>query len=150
MVKTDVHWLADVTGQHQKKGVPEFGPGDQVRVWCRIIERDRVRLAPFEGLVIRRRGSGISESFTVRRITHGEGVERIFPIHAPVLDRIEVLRRGRVRRARLYYLRTKIGKIRIAAAEPGGPTKPSAEQRRLDEQHKPESERTEQEAPASS
>ncbi|MBI3324171.1 MAG: 50S ribosomal protein L19 [Candidatus Omnitrophica bacterium] len=117
MRASDTNWLADVTKAQQKAKLPEFGPGDQVRIWTRIMERDRVRLTPFEGLVIRRRGSGISESLTVRRVTHGEGVERIFPLHAPVLERIEVLRRGRVRRARLYYLRTKIGKTRIAAAD---------------------------------
>ena len=94
----------------------QFGPGDQVCVWYKIQEKDRVRLAPFEGLVISRRGAGISETFTVRRMTFGEGVERVFPLHAPVLDRIEVLRRGKVKRARLYYVRTKVGKIRIAAA----------------------------------
>ena len=110
-------WLTETTNAQRKAKPPEFGPGDQVRVWTRIMERDRVRLAPFEGLVIRRRGSGISESFTVRRVTHGEGVERVFPVHAPILERIEVLRRGRVRRARLYYLRTKIGKTKIAPAD---------------------------------
>lgn len=111
----------DAVTQGQRKGdVPEFGPGDQVRVWCRIIEQDRVRLSPFEGVVVRRRGSGLSETFTVRRITYGEGVERVFPVHAPVLGRIEVLRRGKVRRARLYYLRRKVGKTRIASAEPEG------------------------------
>jgi large subunit ribosomal protein L19 len=96
---------------------PVFGPGDQVRGWYKIQEKDRVRLAPFEGLVIRRKGAGISETFTVRRLTYGEGVERVFPLHTPVLDRIEVLRRGNVKRARLYYLRTKIGKTRISAAD---------------------------------
>lgn len=111
----------DAVTQGQRKGdVPAFGPGDQVRVWCRIMEQDRVRLSPFEGVVVRRRGSGLSETFTVRRITYGEGVERVFPVHAPVLDRIEVLRRGKVRRARLYYLRWKVGKTRIASAETEG------------------------------
>jgi large subunit ribosomal protein L19 len=116
----------------RKTGLPQFGPGDQVRVWFKIVERDRVRLAPFEGVVIRRRGAGLSETFTVRRITHGEGVERVFPLHAPALDRIEVLRRARVRRARLYFLRAKVGKTRLPAsmseeqaglaeAEPGEP-----------------------------
>lgn len=105
----------------RKTGLPQFGPGDQVRVWFKIVERDRVRLAPFEGVVIRRRGCGVSETFTVRRITHGEGVERVFPLHAPALDRIEVLRRARVRRARLYFLRAKVGKTRLAEAEPGEP-----------------------------
>ena len=105
----------------QLKGqAPQFGPGDQVRVWYKIQEKDRVRVAPFEGLVIRRKGAGISETFTVRRMTYGEGVEREFPIHAPVLDRVEVLRRGKVKRARLYYLRTKVGKTRISAADAPG------------------------------
>ena len=111
----------------RKTNVPEFGPGDHIRVWCRIIERDRVRLTPFEGLVIRRRGSGLSETCTVRRLTHGEGVERVFPIHAPVLERIEMIRRGKVRRARLYFLRTKVGKTRIASAETGEAAKPADE-----------------------
>jgi large subunit ribosomal protein L19 len=127
------NWLAEVTEAQRKAKPPEFGPGDQVRVWTRIMERDRVRLAPFEGLVIRRRGSGISESFTVRRVTHGEGVERVFPVHAPILERIEVLRRGRVRRARLYYLRTKIGKTKIAAADQlTSGTKPDAQPRQAE------------------
>ena len=115
-----VNPMEAVTQGQLKTNVPEFGPGDQIRVWCRIIEQDRVRLSPFEGIVIRRRGAGISETFTVRRITYGEGVERVFPIHAPVLERIEVLRRGKVRRARLYYLRRKVGKTRIASADTGG------------------------------
>ena len=107
-----------------KKELPDFGPGDQVRVWYRIMEQNRVRQAPFEGLVIRRRGRGFSETFTVRRVTHGEGVERVFPVHAPVLERVEVLRRGKVHRARLYYVRTKVGKTRIDAAEQAATTKP--------------------------
>ena len=99
---------------------PPFRTGDSVRVWCRIVERDRVRLAQFEGIVIRRRGGGLGETFSVRRITHGEGVERVFPLHAPILERIEVLSQGRPRRARLYYLRTKIGKVKIASANKPG------------------------------
>lgn len=109
--------IHQITQPQQKPDLPPFGPGDQVRVWYRIVEQDRVRQAPFEGLVIRRRGSGLSETFTVRRITYGEAVERVFPVHAPVLERIEVLRRGKVHRARLYFLRTKIGKTRIDASE---------------------------------
>ncbi len=105
------------------KSFPEFGPGDQIRVWTRIVERDRVRLAPFEGMVIRRRGGGLSETFSVRRITHGEGVERVFPMNAPVLERIELLQKARPPRARLYFLRSKVGKTRIASAQPGGPAK---------------------------
>ena len=113
-------WLARLTQTQRKSGVPEFGPGDQVRVWTRILERDRTRQVPFEGIVIRRRGGGYSQTVTVRRVTHGEGVERVFPIHAPVMERIEVLRRVKVRRARLYFLRTKVGKTRLADAEAGG------------------------------
>ena len=104
--------------------LPDFGPGDTVRVWSRIQERDKVRLAPFEGIVIRRKGSGILESFTVRRVTFGEGVERVFPAQAPVVDRVEVLSRTRAKRARLYYLRTRIGKTRFAAEQPSGTATP--------------------------
>ena len=119
--------INEITKSFMKQKLPEFGPGDQVRVWCRIREKDRVRQVPFEGLVIRRRGGGISETCTVRRVTHGEGVERVFPLHAPVVERIEVLRQGKVRRARLYYLRTKVGKTKIASGEAPGSTAPSAE-----------------------
>ena len=91
--------------------LPAFGPGDTVRVWSRIQERDKVRLAPFEGIVVRRKGSGILESFTVRRVTFGEGVERVFPAQAPVVDRVEVLSRTRAKRARLYYL--QIGRAHV-------------------------------------
>ena len=119
-------WLRHVAPAPHPAALPDFGPGDQVRVWYRIIEQDHIRQAPFEGVVTRRRGSGISETFTVRRITHGEGVERIFPIHAPVLERVEVLRRGRVHRARLYFLRAKIGKTRIASRAEVQTTAPAA------------------------
>ena len=121
-------WQQQVTGAQLKKQLPEFRAGDQVKVWYRILERDRTRLAPFEGMVIRRRGSGVSETFTVRRVTYGEGVERVFPLHAPVVERIEVRRRAkRVRRDRLYFLRTKVGKTRIASAENPGAPQPAAD-----------------------
>jgi len=94
-----------------------FGPGDEVRVWYRILEQGKERLGQFEGTVLRYRGSGPAKTFTVRRITYGEGVERIFPVDSKTVSKIEVLRRGKVKRARLYYLRTVIGKTRIAAAE---------------------------------
>ena len=110
-------------GTETSQRLPNFGPGDTVRVWSRIQERDKVRLAPFEGIVIRRKGSGILESFTVRRVTFGEGVERVFPAQAPVVDRVEVLSRTRAKRARLYYLRTRIGKTRFAAEQPSGTAK---------------------------
>ena len=110
-------WLDRVTQAHRKSNLPSFKPGDEVRVWCRIMERDRVRVVPFEGVVIRRRGAGFSQTCTVRRITHGEGVERVFPLHAPVVERIELLRRTKVRRARLYFLRRRLGKTRFADAD---------------------------------
>ncbi len=93
-----------------KSDIPEFGPGDTVRVHTRVREGGRERIQVFEGVVIARRGGGLRETFTVRRISHGVGVERIFPLHSPNIVRIEVVRRGQVRRAKLYYLREKVGK----------------------------------------
>lgn len=93
-----------------KQDVPSFRPGDTVRVHVKVVEGGRERTQIFEGTVIRRRGSGLNETFTVRRLSHGVGVERTFPVHSPRLDKIEVIRRGRVRRARLYYLRERVGK----------------------------------------
>jgi large subunit ribosomal protein L19 len=93
-----------------KKEVPEFGPGDAVRVTVRVVEGNRERVQPFQGVVIARRGAGLKETFTVRRVTHGIGVERTFLLHSPRLETIEVLRRGRVRRAKLYYLRGRVGR----------------------------------------
>lgn len=90
--------------------LPEFRPGDTVRVYFKVIEGGRERVQAFDGVVIRRRGAGLQSTFTVRRIAHGVGVERTFPLHSPRIERIEVLRRGKVRRARLYYLRQRIGK----------------------------------------
>src|SRR5262245_52092359 len=89
----------------QRNGIPEFQPGDTVRVHVRIKEGDKERLQAFEGVVIARKHSGIRETVTVRKTSFGVGVERIFPLHAGVVDRIDVIRRGRVRRAKLYYLR---------------------------------------------
>ena len=93
-----------------------FSPGDEIRVWYRILEQGKERLGQFEGIVIRVRGAGPAKTFTVLRVTHGEGVERIFPIDSKTVSKIEVLRQGKVKRARLYYLRDVIGKTRIAAA----------------------------------
>ena len=91
--------------------IPDFRPGDTVRVHVRVTEGNRTRLQVFEGDVIARRGSGIRETFTVRKISfNAVGVERTFPLHAPVIDHIEVVRRGKVRRAKLYYLRDRVGK----------------------------------------
>jgi len=93
-----------------KKKVSDFTPGDTVRVHIKVSEGGRERLQAFEGTVIARRGAGLAESFTVRRISHGIGVERIFPLQSPRVEKIEVIRQGRVRRAKLHYLRAKIGK----------------------------------------
>ena len=93
-----------------RNDLPEIRPGDTVRVHLKVRERDRERIQVFEGTVIARRGSGLSETITVRKISFGVGVEKIIPLHAPVVDRIEVVRRGRVRRAKLYYLRERVGK----------------------------------------
>jgi large subunit ribosomal protein L19 len=93
-----------------KKQLPSFTPGDTVRVHIRVSEGGRERVQAFEGTVIARRGGGVSESFTVRRISHGVGVERVFPLHSPRVEKIDVVRRGRVRRAKLHYLRGRIGK----------------------------------------
>ena len=89
---------------------PEFTHGDTVKVWVKIREGDKERLQAYEGVVIARSGHGIDESFTVRKISYGEGVERVFPVLSPNIDRIEVLKRGKVRRAKLYYLRDRRGK----------------------------------------
>jgi len=98
-----------------KPSVPEFAPGDTLRVQVRIREGNRARLQAFEGVCIARSGKGLNESFTVRKISFGEGVERIFPVFSPLVEEIEVVRRGKVRRAKLYYLRTRRGKsARIA------------------------------------
>ena len=99
-----------VEQKYLKKQVPEFSVGDTVKVMVKIAEGDKTRLQAFEGEVIARKGSGIRESFTVRRISYGEGVERTFPLHARTVERLEVIRTGKTRRAKLYYLRKKVGK----------------------------------------
>ena len=108
-------WLQRVHGTDRPKA--DFRPGDEVRVWYRIVEQGKERLGQFEGIVMRSRGAGPSRTFTVRRVTYGEGVERVFPMDAKIISRIEVLRRGSVRRSRLYYLRQIIGKTRIESAD---------------------------------
>jgi large subunit ribosomal protein L19 len=97
------------------KTVPAFAPGDTLKVSVKVREGDRERLQAFEGVCIARAGSGLNESFTVRKISFGEGVERVFPVYSPLVHSIEVVRRGKVRRAKLYYLRERRGKkARIA------------------------------------
>ncbi|WP_298591055.1 50S ribosomal protein L19 [uncultured Selenomonas sp.] len=93
-----------------RSDIPEFAPGDTVRVHVKVVEGTRERIQAFEGVVIARSGTGVRETFTVRRISYGVGVERTFPVHSPRLDRIQLMRRGIVRRAKLYYLRNLTGK----------------------------------------
>lgn len=99
-----------IAQEQLRQDVPNFRAGDTLKVYVKVIEGTRERVQLFEGVVIKRRGGGISETFTVRKISYGVGVERTFPIHSPKLDNIEVARRGKVRRAKLYYLRKLRGK----------------------------------------
>ena len=97
------------------KSIPQFGPGDTVIVNVKVVEGERTRVQAYEGVCIARSGRGLNENFTVRKISYGEGVERVFPLYSPAIDSIEVVRRGAVRRAKLYYLRGRRGKsARIA------------------------------------
>ena len=90
--------------------VPAFGPGDTVKVHVRVVEGNRERIQVFQGTVLRRQGSGVRETFTVRKVSFGVGVERTFPVHSPIISKIEFITRGDVRRAKLYYLRDRVGK----------------------------------------
>jgi large subunit ribosomal protein L19 len=102
--------LMDVEKSYLRQNLPEFRAGDTVRVQVKVKEGDKERLQAFQGVVVARKGSGTREMFTVRKISGGIGVERIFPLHAPVVDSVELVRRGRVRRSKLYYLRNLKGK----------------------------------------
>jgi large subunit ribosomal protein L19 len=93
-----------------RDGVPDFAPGDTLKVHVRVVEGNKERVQVFQGVVIRRQGSGVRESFTVRKVSYGVGVERTFPVHSPVIAKIEPVTRGAVRRAKLYYLRDRVGK----------------------------------------
>jgi large subunit ribosomal protein L19 len=103
------------------KEIPDFEPGDTVQVNVKVVEGDRTRIQAYEGVCIARAGHGLNENFTVRKISYGEGVERVFPLYSPMLDSIKVVRRGKVRRAKLYYLRGRRGKAaRIAEGQGHG------------------------------
>jgi large subunit ribosomal protein L19 len=102
--------LDQVEAAHLRSDLPDFGPGDTVRVHVRVVEGGRERVQAYEGVVIARNHGGLRETATVRKVSFGVGVERIFPIHAPIVQRIEVIRRGDVRRAKLYFLRGRVGK----------------------------------------
>lgn len=94
----------------EKRTIPDFAPGDTVRVNVKVVEGSRTRVQAYEGVCIARSGSGLNESFTVRKISYGEGVERVFPVYTPLIESVDVVRRGKVRRAKLYYLRGLTGK----------------------------------------
>ena len=102
--------IRSIEAKQIRSDLPQFGVGDTVRVWVKVVEGNRERLQAFEGTVIARRNGGVRETFTVRRVSYGIGVERTFPIHSPRVDHLEVIRRGKVRRAKLYYLRDLQGK----------------------------------------
>lgn len=102
--------LDQVESSRLRDDLPDFSPGDTVRVHVRVLEGGRERIQMFEGVVIGRRGGGLRETFTVRKVSFGVGVERIFPLHSPIVAKVEVTRKGKVRRAKLYYLRDRVGK----------------------------------------
>ncbi len=102
--------IEDIEKEQLRDDIPDFNPGDTVRLQIKISEGGKERLQPFEGTVIKRQGGGIRETFTVRKITHGIGVEKTFPVHSPKLASFEVVRKGDVNRAKLYYLRERTGK----------------------------------------
>src|SRR5436305_3039376 len=115
--------LDQVESVYVRHGAPEFKPGDTVRVHVRVVEGDKQRIQVFQGVVMGRRGGGTRETFTVRKISGSIGVERIFPLHSPNVDKIEVVRRGKVRRAKLYYLRALRGKAARIEERRDEPTK---------------------------
>ncbi len=110
--------IKSITEEYEKKDIPEFSVGDTVKVYVKIREGNRERIQVFEGFVLKRQNGGISESFTVRRIASGVGVEKTFPLHSPLVEKIELVRKGSVRRAKLNYMRQRTGKAaRIKASE---------------------------------
>jgi len=109
--------LDKIESEQFRKDNPQFNVGDSVRVHTKVVEGDKERIQIFSGVVIGRRGRGLNSTFTVRRISYGEGVERIFPVHSPRVDKIEVERQGQVRRAKLTYLRKRVGKGAVAVKE---------------------------------
>jgi len=108
MIARDI--IEKIENEHLKKSVTPFNVGDTIKVHTKVIEGGKERLQAFQGIVLARRGTGLNASFTVRKISYGEGVERVFPLHSPAVDRIEIVSQGRVRRSKLYYLRDRVGK----------------------------------------
>ncbi|HZK35102.1 MAG TPA: 50S ribosomal protein L19 [Bacillota bacterium] len=102
--------IRTIEEEHMRTDLPKFSVGDTIRVFVKVVEGTRERLQAFEGLVLKRNGGGISETFTVRRLSYGVGVERTFPLHSPRIDHIEIVRKGKARRARLFYIRDRVGR----------------------------------------
>ncbi|MFC1704237.1 50S ribosomal protein L19 [Candidatus Omnitrophota bacterium] len=102
--------IEEIEKEMMNKDIPAFNVGDTIRVMVKVPEADKIRIHPFEGLVLKKRGIGTSSTFTMRKISFGEGVERVFPLYSPIIESIEVLRKGKVKRAKIYYVRRKIGK----------------------------------------
>lgn len=102
--------IQSIHAEQMRTDLPDFAPGDTVKVHVKVVEGDRERIQVFEGVVLKRAGGGLTETFTVRKISQGVGVERTFPVHSPRIERIEVVRKGKVRQARLFYLRDRVGK----------------------------------------
>jgi len=102
--------LQEIEKDSLRKKVPDLAPGDFVRVFSKIVEGDKTRVQRYQGTVVQRKGSGLRATFTVRKVTEGVGVERIFPLHSPQITKIEILKKGKVKRAKLFYLRKRIGK----------------------------------------
>ena len=111
--------IAKIEQDQIKQDIPEFSTGDTIKVHTRVIEGDKERIQIFSGIVIARKGHGINEAFTVRKISYGEGVERVFPLHSPKVAKVEVTKPGRVRRARLHYLRKRQGKEAMSVKDQG-------------------------------
>ncbi len=109
--------IAKIEKEQSKTTLPDFRAGDTLKVHTRVVEGDKERIQIFQGIVIGRKGSGLNQAFTVRKISYGEGVERVFPLHTPKISKIEVIRQGKVRRARLHYLRSRKGKSAILVKE---------------------------------
>ena len=102
--------IRSIEAKQIRSDLPSFNVGDTVRVWVKVVEGNRERLQAFEGTVIAKRNGGVRETFTVRRVSYGVGVERVFPVHSPNVVKVDLVRRGKVRRAKLYYLRDRVGK----------------------------------------
>ena len=111
--------ISKIEQEQIKSDIPEFRVGDSVKVHCRVIEGDKERIQIYAGIVIARKGSGLNSAYTVRKISYGEGVERVFPLHSPKVAKIEVTKEGKVRRSRLHYLRGRKGKEAMAVKERG-------------------------------